>query len=368
MQYIAKKSRGLFHDFMSRFFSIKQNAFIFILPLVGMVSAFLLLEIGVRIFHVEPRPLEPLPIAMYQLSDNTAIRFEYRPGYQPSTDDPEGFSLHNRFPINGVGFRGPEYDKVKPEKTYRIIVLGDSTTAGIGVQDMDNIFSQQLEVLLNNNVDAEKNYEVMNMGVGGYQTMQAVETLRVKGLEYQPDLVLILFCVNDFALQADGGVYQTLLRANPLSPQSTTVATYWRLLKYSRLAFIVLHRLISTEMSLTDHDKWYMENILEGQSPVRKGFELLSTLQQKHNFSALVLLLPEFSAPFTQYRSEAIHEKAFQATDGLQGFAVVDLLDFFAAVDNNAKAFSWDGLHMNEYGHEILAKILFPIVQAQSVN
>ena len=334
-----------------------------LLLLTGVFFSFCLLEVAVRFLNVEPRPLNPLPLAMYQLSDSPVIGFEYLPGYTPSANDPAGFSEHNRFPINQSGFRGHDYTLDKPDDTYRIMVLGDSTTVGIGVPESDNIFTQRLETLLNADSGDPRHFEVMNMGVGGYHAMQEAETLRVKGIAYNPDLVLVVFCVNDFALHADGRVYERLLRANPLAAHSVAMPLHHRLLMSSRLAFVVYHRFHGMELSMSDHDRWYVANVLHGRTPVRAGFELVEQLRERHGFEVRVVILPEFGAPFSQYRSAAIHRKVQEIAQDLPGIPVIDLLDDFAALGNNPRAFAWDGLHLDEHGHEVMARILLPLVQ-----
>lgn len=100
-----------------------------------------------------------------------------------------------------------------------------------------------------------------------------METLRVKGIAYDPDLVFLTFCLNDFSLHADGGVYRNLASKNA-SPRLSS-RWYASLLRASRLAFLVHHRL----MLLTNsEDHWYAETVLHGKSPVEAGFALLSEL------------------------------------------------------------------------------------------
>jgi lysophospholipase L1-like esterase len=199
------------------------------------------------------------------------------------------------------------------------------------------------------------------MGVGGYHTMQEIETLRAKGLKYQPDLVLVAFCINDFNLDSDGGVYEQLLKANQLSMQNADYQILYRsAIRFSRLAFIIYHRLVSAN---TTYSQWYSKNILKGQSTVRAGLVLLSELQQKHGFSAIVAILPGFRRSFDKYRSGDIHQKVFQAANGLPGIMVIDLLENFSRINNNARKFSCDPLHMNQYGHMVMAEILLPIIQ-----
>lgn len=331
----------------------------------GVFFSLCFLEIAVRVLDLEPRPLDPLPLAMYRLSDSPVLEFEYLPGYRPSFNDPASFSVHNRFPINQSGFRGHDYALEKPEGAYRIIVLGDSTTVGIGVPRSDDIFTQRLETLLNTDNSDARHFEVMNMGVGGYHTMQEAETLRLKGMAYNPDMVLVVFCVNDFALHADGGVFERLLQANPQARQNVQASPFSRLLTSSRLAFIAYHRLYGTKQSMSERDQWYMANVLHGRSPVRAGLELLAKLRRRQGFDLRVLILPEFSAPFSQYRSAAIHQRVFEIARDFPGMPVVDLLDEFAAFGGPARSFAWDGLHLNERGHDATARILLPLIREQ---
>jgi len=334
-----------------------------LLILSSSVLALLIIEIAVRVLDLPPRPLTPLPITDYRLSVNPVLNYEYRPGYKPS--DRYFDWSHRGFTINSAGFRDYEYAETKTEKTYRTIIVGDSTTAGNGVQDLDKTYTKQLEKLLNTNNTTGIHYEVLNMGVGGYHTMQEVETLRVKGLKYNPDLILVTFCVNDFDLHSDGGVYRKLLEQTRLSTRNPVNDLYSKLLKLSRLAFILHHRL---KLSQRIHDDLYIKDILKKQTTVRAGFALLSELQQRHSFSTLVVILPAFKNPFTEYKHTSIHDRVFQAAEGLPGIPIIDLLHNFARLDNNAGKFSYDGLHMNEYGHKAMAEILLPIIEALASN
>ena len=209
-----------------------------LLSIAACLITLLVIEAGVRVFDVAPAPLDPLPIPSYQLSDNPAIGFEYLINYTPS--DPVFDRSHLGYSTNHEGFRDYQYPIEKPDNSFRTIVLGDSTTAGNGIQNVDNTYTKKLEQLLNK--QAGMKHEILNMAVGGYHTMQEAETLRSKGLKYKPDLVVLTFCGNDFILNADGGVYSALYRKNPEALNSLAHSSYQKILKYSRLAFILHYR------------------------------------------------------------------------------------------------------------------------------
>ncbi len=100
---------------------------------------------------------------------------------------------------NSFGLRGSEVSKTKPENTYRIIFLGDSFVFGWGVEE-EKTFVRVMERELNASNKFAKKVEVLNFGVPGYSTFQEVELLKEKGLEFNPDAVIIYFVENDFGL------------------------------------------------------------------------------------------------------------------------------------------------------------------------
>lgn len=142
-----------------------------------------------------PEPGQPVPLGelpRFRLSANQRIVYEHRPGLR--FIDESG----NVFTINDAGFRGPGHAPPKEAGTVRIVGLGDSYMYGNGVTD-DEVFLQRLSVKLNHKY-GDRNWEVVNTAVGGYNTVMEVETLKEKGLRYEPDIVLILFVGNDLNL------------------------------------------------------------------------------------------------------------------------------------------------------------------------
>lgn len=105
--------------------------------------------------------------------------FPYKGAYTINSD-----SLNERF----------DYSVEKPQDTYRIITLGDSFTYGLYVNTKDN-WSEKLEDMLNNQLKCSniKKFEVINLGVHGYDTQYEVERFIRRGTKYSPDLVIWFF-------------------------------------------------------------------------------------------------------------------------------------------------------------------------------
>jgi hypothetical protein len=92
--------------------------------------------------------------------------------------------------VNRLGYRGPEHAAAPRPGIRRVVMLGDSVTFGTGVSD-GQTFSDRLE--------AAAAYEVVNLGVDGYGTDQELIRLESEGFSYQPDDVVLNFCVrNDY--------------------------------------------------------------------------------------------------------------------------------------------------------------------------
>ena len=94
--------------------------------------------------------------------------------------------------INSVGMRDREYNLTKPKRSKRIVVIGDSFTSGLSVDD-NEVFTEVMEDSLLSNI------EVLNFGVNGFGPTQEFLILKDKGLEYNPDIVvMVIYIRNDF--------------------------------------------------------------------------------------------------------------------------------------------------------------------------
>ena len=95
--------------------------------------------------------------------------------------------------INTAGFRDQEHRLDKPTDTYRIAVIGDSFTFGMGVdlaETYHRVLARQLE-------EAHPAVEVLGFGVAGYQLWQHLALLRRRVLDYSPDVVVLALFLDD---------------------------------------------------------------------------------------------------------------------------------------------------------------------------
>lgn len=84
-----------------------------------------------------------------------------------------------------------DYSVKKEPGVFRIITIGDSFTYGQNVSTASN-WTEVLEDKLNNEIMCPtiKKFEVINLGVGGYDTSYELERYKLRGQKYKPDAVV----------------------------------------------------------------------------------------------------------------------------------------------------------------------------------
>lgn len=93
---------------------------------------------------------------------------------------------------NSFGFKDKEYNITKNSNTkYRIFVIGDSYTWGMGVNN-SKVFHSILEDKYFLDID------FINLGFGGHSTVQNYLKLKRYAPIFNPDMVILMFCANDY--------------------------------------------------------------------------------------------------------------------------------------------------------------------------
>lgn len=124
------------------------------------------------------------------------LRWE-APWYERLLTEQKGWRRpHHR--LNQLGLRGPEIRVPKPHGTQRVLVLGDSFTYGLGIDNEKLPFPAVLERHLNAaNTGDTRRYEVVNGGLPGSLTGQWLGLWRRVADEVDPDVVLAVFFLRD---------------------------------------------------------------------------------------------------------------------------------------------------------------------------
>jgi len=100
-----------------------------------------------------------------------------------------------RATANAEGFRGPEVTVPKPPGTFRVVLLGESSTHGWYVDDSLTIDAYLRQILAAERPDLR--CEAVNLAYDGYDAYQMWQRLLDDGARLQPDLVVVNAGAND---------------------------------------------------------------------------------------------------------------------------------------------------------------------------
>jgi lysophospholipase L1-like esterase len=171
----------------------------FLLVLASLVMALLLSEIGVRV--LVPKPYWKFRDASMDWRLDPDSGWVQKPGLDVTTRNDEGRLI--RFRTNEDGLTPAEARRQKVPGTFRILLVGDSTVVGRAVPQHATLHFFLQSILRARGIPAE----VINAGVEGYSTDQALIRLRRLVPLYHPDLVLYGLCSNDFGGNAVDTAY-----------------------------------------------------------------------------------------------------------------------------------------------------------------
>ena len=318
---------------------------IIVLVILSLILILLFLEIAFRIIH----PIKFETFISYTTrrwlggdaflntkiarSSNT-LGYEWIPG-----------SECNSWKINSLGMLDKERSIDKPKDVYRIICLGDSTTA-------NSEYVKILEGLLNKNIKAKK-FEVWNCGVTGYNAIQYCRALQGKWIKYNPDMVIIGFCLNDFSVTPlVTKERDTVVGYFPHKEISSTVNPF--LLKNSALyRFIVMRILFKNNLNSSDED-----TTKSVSSNLNKTKKLLAT----KDISFLLVILG-VSEPLKDWKQHL--QTGYAQIREIINYYNIESLDTVPIfLNNNPSALkAMDQEHFNEKGSQLVAQAIYDYIQ-----
>lgn len=242
---------------------------------------------------------------------------------------------------NSIGLRNREITPTPPPGTFRILALGDSLTLGWGVRFEDS-FTVQLEKRLKSSPPpGYHEVEVINAGVGNYNTSQEVAYYLEHGASLKPHLVLVFYFVND---------------AEPTPRRTNSV------LRHSALAALLFGRIEGvlrrfgfrggTALS-------YYEGLYTGRYPgwegTRNALRTLAGATRESGTALLLVLLPELH----DLRAEAPLRQVYSIVANESRTAGIETLDTWPNFENRTPRDLWvspNDAHPNAKAHFIIAE------------
>ena len=260
-------------------------------------------------------------------SPNPLIGHHHRPSSQATL---MGVSIRT----NADGFRDDEYPVAKGDRR-RIMFLGDSLTLGWGVEK-----EQTFEHLLEARLNAITPTEIINLGIGNYNTTQELNLFIDKGAKYDPDQVVLFYFIND---------------AEPVPQKSRfpglgnyrIVTFYWSRLK-------ALKARLSDSTGFKEYYSGLYREGSEGWARSKAALLQLKQLSREQGFDLRVVLLPEFHelVDYTFSKEHAIVTDFLRANE----IPVLDLAPKFRNEREPQTLWvSMDDAHPNARAHRMIA-------------
>ena len=254
---------------------------------------------------------------------------------------------------NRDGFRGPGYSYVPPPGVFRIVLIGDSFSMGSGVME-EETYAVGLENLLDDE-DPGRQYQVLNLGLGGFNLHASLKRLLRIGLRYQPELLIYGWTDNDI----DGPSYRkTFKRVRRERPSGFRL---WDLVR-SRW-FAIYPRPGSYPYELDDN---YFRNPA-AWSYFLESLDGFAAITEEQGVCGVVFLHTNLHdlSPWSAFRR---HEDAVAAAAEERGLFVVSSFPEHRGRWGKPLWINAADSHPNAEGHALLAKALFRGLQALPVR
>jgi lysophospholipase L1-like esterase len=252
---------------------------------------------------------------------------------------------------NSKGQRDREIAYERTPGVLRVAMVGDSLTEGWGVP-FESTFSKRIERLYE---AAGTKAEVVNLGVGNWNTVQEVQYFLTKGYKYSPDIVVLNYFVND--------AEPTPARREPPS----------MLLQYCYSCVFFKGRLDTVLRQLTTRQDWaefylglYDGGKSKGWLDAKAAIKRLADYCKRNNIKLLIAHLPELH-DVQNYRFGQVAELVQQVAQE-NNAPFVDLLP---NLQSHASSDLWvtpPDPHPNAFANELIAAGLFSALQKLNVS
>jgi hypothetical protein len=291
-----------------------------------------------------------------------------------STDDSSSrFFLPNQhyetININAHGLRGEEISKEKPENTYRIIMVGGSTTFGSGSTSDKTTIPGFLQKIFDE-TELKQKVEVINAGLPGATSKEESKYITNYLLEFEPDFLIIYDGWNDARY-----VSKALLDKDQVEEEEPLLFKLQYIPEY-RTPFVIYRVFIAPIQGLE------AEPIGEEFDPKvvkvwKERWENICKISKEKNISTMIVVQPivgtgnkELSTDESKYAPHSgwIKYRTTVKILNSMGNSISELepicdktSDLRNVFDEIKEPVFYDHGHVNDLGNEIVAKKIYEI-------
>ncbi len=315
------------------------------------VVTFIALEAAVRMKYGS----QPFFIYPQVIHENTHYGYKMKPNQKGT------YTWDKPVETNSFGFRDTEWAVPKSKGKIRIMCIGDSFTFGNAVR-IEDTYPKILEKRLR---AVNPNVEVISTAAAGWTTYHELHFLKNEGLNYEPDIVILGFFLNDFVSKPAANIVFTREGRHEERPPWLRWLPYEYifLAKRSALVSYVRQRLYNLK-GKSDFTTLLLQNklnLIESeriQDTISYLLEMKTILNEKKVKFILALIPPvnffwlqEKTLDYVEYMGQVSKENHI---------SFIDLADGFRKSENTDKLYlyPWDN-HLSPKGHTHAAEQLF---------
>jgi hypothetical protein len=269
------------------------------------------------------------------------------------TPNSSGSTYGHPFRANRWGFRGPDFQprERKPDGSFRVMVIGDSTTMGEAVAE-ERRYSDLLSGELKRAYPG-LSIEVINLGVSGLETLQEAKIMRRFWSVVEPDFVILGFSINDPNLHYD--YFDTYKVPMPAAPHNL-LGRFESFRLFEQMYDITYRKVLRKPTAL--------EEMWEGYAPQSRDWQLFEHsvadigmfAREKLNRAPMAICLHEVNV----LKEHGVHRQVVDAFE-TNGFTWVEIPPGVFQPVSRFEA------HANEATHEQFARALFEKIQRERV-
>jgi lysophospholipase L1-like esterase len=303
--------------------------------------------------------------------------------YEPSIFSRHVLAQHEKlargsnetWPINALGYRGEAFDIEKEPGSVRIVFLGGSQVFdpnASGNQD----WPHRVQDLL---ADAGHNVEVVNAGIPGHASFDALGRLYSEVWMLEPDYVVLDSCWNDIKYFTQLTPSHSLLRNyEPYTgdPRRECIGGLDCLLGFSevylRLRYLYLRKTLNIDAEGVMEDSDIQSSFGEiGPEQYRLNVELFVDASRDIGATPILIIQPRLVSPDNSSKEREVIRYDYVSLDHgalVEAFAScdraiesvstdkgVDTLDLSSKLSGQADLFS-DHIHLTDKGSEVVAQ------------
>lgn len=279
-----------------------------------------------------------------------AVSASKGPGYAP-VNTATNSRAHG--PTNTQGYRDFERARSKRVGERRVVALGDSFTWGASVE-FDDAWPQRVERALNR--EHGGGFEVVNLALPGFKTVDQADVLSKSGFGYAPDAVVVAYVLND---SEDENAAETRRAAR--WQQEKRDAAPPALLDRSALVRFVRGRwraTVENRARIAGYRSMYADEA-GGWVAGRQALRTIGAACRERGVPWVVAIFPLFGNPLDErYPFAEIHAKVGAAA-AEAGARVVDLWPEYRTVRPDILVVDGaDDEHPSEIGHRVASRAI----------